>query len=113
MFCVHCRYLEVRTAKQKTRYSPAIDAHILCFSPLHVPQGDPLQATSAIQHFHDKLLHIKDRLKTEPGKRMGQKRHEFVSVPDNFSRWGFSLHLCLPQMLQFLGAVEEEYEGGQ
>ncbi|KAF9790864.1 hypothetical protein BJ322DRAFT_1038566 [Thelephora terrestris] len=62
-------------------------------NPLHVPNGDPLQASSAIQHFYDKLLHIKDHLKTEPGKRMGQKRHEI--------------------MLQFLKAVEDEYEGEQ
>jgi len=38
-------------------------------------------------------IHVKDRLKTEPGKRMGQKRHEL--------------------MLEFLKAVEEEYEGEQ
>jgi hypothetical protein len=68
-----------------TRPSSTIDTHILCFSALHAPNGDPLQATSAIQHFHDKLLHVKDRLKTEPGKRMGQKRHELVSVSDNSS----------------------------
>jgi len=52
------------------------------FSPLHAPNDHPLQPTSAIQHFYDKLLHVKDRLKTEPGKRMGEKRHELASVPN-------------------------------
>jgi uncharacterized protein len=47
-------------------------------SALHAPTDDPSHADSAIQHFHDKLLHIKDRLKTEPGKYMGIKRHNFV-----------------------------------
>ena len=82
MLRVHCRHLEVGPHVGKPVRSSAIDAHILSFSALHVPNGDPMQTTSAIQHFHDKLLHIKDRLKTEPGKRMGQKRHEFVSAPD-------------------------------
>ncbi|KAF8627735.1 hypothetical protein AX15_004263 [Amanita polypyramis BW_CC] len=56
---------------------------------LHTPLGDPVQPLSAIQHFHDKLLYIKDRLKTEPGKRLGAKRHELL--------------------LNFLQSVEEEY----
>ncbi|TCD65152.1 hypothetical protein EIP91_003045 [Steccherinum ochraceum] len=45
--------------------------------PLHTPTQDPAQSSSAIQHFHDKLLHIKDHLKTVPGKRMAEKRHQF------------------------------------
>ncbi|KAI5454709.1 hypothetical protein NCC49_003597 [Naganishia albida] len=32
--------------------------------------------SSAIQHFHDKLLHIKDRMKTPLGKQEAQRRHE-------------------------------------
>ncbi|KAI0360016.1 hypothetical protein OH77DRAFT_1419401 [Trametes cingulata] len=58
--------------------------------PLHTPEDDPAHGESAIQHFYDKLLHIKDRLKTEPGKRLAEKRHTL--------------------MLEFLRAVEEEYE---
>ncbi|KAF8627056.1 hypothetical protein AX17_006396 [Amanita inopinata Kibby_2008] len=56
---------------------------------LHAPFGDPAQPRSAIQHFHDKLLHIKDRLKTEPGKKLGEKRHKML--------------------LDFLQSVDEEY----
>ncbi|KAK1222867.1 hypothetical protein PQX77_014289 [Marasmius sp. AFHP31] len=41
---------------------------------------DPSWDKSAIQHFHDKLVHIKDRLKTEPGKMLGEKRHKLVPV---------------------------------
>ena len=44
--------------------------------PLHAPPG---RHDTAIQHFYDKLLHIQDRLKTEPGKTMGTQRHQFVS----------------------------------
>lgn len=48
-------------------------------SALHAPEGDPAHPTSAVQHFHDKLLHIRERLKTGPGKRMAEKRHQLVS----------------------------------
>ncbi|KIM67574.1 hypothetical protein SCLCIDRAFT_1210224 [Scleroderma citrinum Foug A] len=54
--------------------------------PLHAPPG---YTDTAIQHFYDKLLLIRDRLKTEPGKVMGAQRHEF--------------------MLQFLKSVQDEY----
>ncbi|KAL0579310.1 hypothetical protein V5O48_002708 [Marasmius crinis-equi] len=62
----------------------------LASSPLHTPADDPSLEKSAIQHFHDKLVHIKDRLKTGPGKALGEKRHklivDFVSaVEDEFS----------------------------
>ncbi|KAH7884423.1 hypothetical protein F5I97DRAFT_1812267 [Phlebopus sp. FC_14] len=56
--------------------------------PLHAPPG---RLDTAVQHFYDKLLHIKDRLKTEPGKAMGAQRHQL--------------------MLQFLHSVQEEYSG--
>ncbi|KAF8728299.1 hypothetical protein AX14_006828 [Amanita brunnescens Koide BX004] len=56
---------------------------------LHAPPEDPALPSSAIQHFHDKLLHIKDRLKTNPGKAMGEKRHKLL--------------------VDFVQSVEEEY----
>ncbi|KIP11208.1 hypothetical protein PHLGIDRAFT_21857 [Phlebiopsis gigantea 11061_1 CR5-6] len=59
--------------------------------PLHADAGDPAREETAIQHFYDKLLHIKDQLKTEPGKAMAEKRHKL--------------------MLQFLAAVDAEYDG--
>jgi hypothetical protein len=40
--------------------------------------SDPNHKDSAIAHFHDKLLHIRERLKTAPGRKMGEKRHQFV-----------------------------------
>ncbi|KAF8338391.1 hypothetical protein F5887DRAFT_1062986 [Amanita rubescens] len=57
---------------------------------LHAPPGDPALPSSAIQHFHDKLLHIKDRLKTSLGKALGEKRHELLigfvhSVEDEYN----------------------------
>lgn len=57
---------------------------------LYAPPDSPASSTSAIQHFHDKLLHIRERLKTDMGKRLGEKRHQF--------------------MLDFLKSVDEEYE---
>ncbi|EGN98867.1 hypothetical protein SERLA73DRAFT_54842 [Serpula lacrymans var. lacrymans S7.3] len=58
--------------------------------PLHAPPGSTANESTAIQHFHDKLLHIQGRLKTEPGKRMGTKRHQVI--------------------LDFLASIEEEYQ---
>ncbi|OJA19982.1 hypothetical protein AZE42_04210 [Rhizopogon vesiculosus] len=54
--------------------------------PLHAPSG---RLDTAVQHFYDKLLHIQERLKTEPGKAMGAKRHQF--------------------MVDFLNSVQDEY----
>ncbi|KAG1808375.1 uncharacterized protein BJ212DRAFT_1383079 [Suillus subaureus] len=54
--------------------------------PLHAPPG---RLDTAVQHFYDKLLHIQERLKTEPGKQMGAKRHQFI--------------------VDFLNSVENEY----
>lgn len=59
--------------------------------PLHTPADDPAYAHTAIQHFHDKLLNIRDRLKTEAGKKMGDKRHQVL--------------------LEFLASIDEEYGG--
>lgn len=56
---------------------------------LYAPPGDPAQPESALQHFHDKLIHISDRLKTEPGRKMGALRHQ--------------------RILDFIEATEEEY----
>ncbi|KAF9223743.1 hypothetical protein BS17DRAFT_781137 [Gyrodon lividus] len=55
--------------------------------PLHAPPG---RNDTAIEHFHDKLLHIQERLKTAPGKAMGAQRHQFMllflqSVQDEYS----------------------------
>ncbi|KAJ7476068.1 hypothetical protein FB451DRAFT_266078 [Mycena latifolia] len=57
--------------------------------PLHVPSDDPAAKDSAIQHFYDKLVLIRDRLKTEPGKVLGEKRHRVL--------------------LDFMAQVEDEY----
>ena len=48
--------------------------------PLHTPQDNPSHPDSSIQHFYDKLLHIREQLKTEEGKRLAEKRHQFVSA---------------------------------
>ncbi|KAF5327598.1 hypothetical protein D9619_004116 [Psilocybe cf. subviscida] len=58
--------------------------------PLHTPPGEPGESASAIGHFYDKLFKIHDRLKTEPGKKMGANRHRLL--------------------LDFVTAIDEEYE---
>ncbi|CAE7109798.1 unnamed protein product [Rhizoctonia solani] len=58
--------------------------------PLHTPPGDSYGSETSVQHFHDKLLHIKDHLKTPQGRELGAQRHQL--------------------MLQFLDAVDKEYD---
>ncbi|KDQ57366.1 hypothetical protein JAAARDRAFT_35998 [Jaapia argillacea MUCL 33604] len=58
--------------------------------PLYISDQDPAHDTSAVHHFYDKLLHIRDRLKTSPGRKLGEQRHQL--------------------MLQFLEAVKSEYQ---
>ncbi|KAF8273299.1 hypothetical protein EI94DRAFT_1716343 [Lactarius quietus] len=58
---------------------------------LHAPNGDADQPESAIQHFHDKLLHIRERMKTTPGKQLAEKRHQLL--------------------VDFLAAIDDEYGG--
>ena len=48
--------------------------------PLHTPATSALHKDSSIQHFYDKLLHIREQLKTEAGRRMAERRHQFVST---------------------------------
>ncbi|KAH8831433.1 hypothetical protein DL96DRAFT_830548 [Flagelloscypha sp. PMI_526] len=67
---------------------------------LHIPMSDRsgiprepgMEHESAIDHFDYKLLHVKERLKTSMGKKLGEKRHA--------------------TMLEFLKAIEEEEMGG-
>ena len=48
--------------------------------PLHTPEDDARYEESSIAHFHDKLLRIKDRIKTVEGRRLSEERHEFVGT---------------------------------
>ena len=33
-----------------------------------------------INHFHEKLLLLKDRMNTKTGKKMGEQRHQFLEL---------------------------------
>lgn len=54
-------------------------AHESLCRPLHAGPDDPARENTAVQHFYDKLLHIREQLKTAPGKTMAEKRHKLVS----------------------------------
>lgn len=41
-------------------------------------QGRPLQ--DSVQHFHDKLLLLRDMMNTETGKQLAAKRHVFLEL---------------------------------
>lgn len=73
------------------------------FSPLHAPSG---HLDTAIEHFYDKLLHIQERLKTEPGKQMGAKRHQFVG---DMNAWHVFDLIHFAKMVDFLNSVENEF----
>ncbi|KAJ7761976.1 hypothetical protein DFH07DRAFT_739675 [Mycena maculata] len=57
--------------------------------PLYIPADEPRVNESAIQHFHDKLVLIRDRLKTAQGRALGERRHRVL--------------------LTFIASVEDEY----
>lgn len=44
---------------------------------------------SAVAHFYEKLLHLKDMLKTETGRKLGADRHQFMLVflEEFFAEW--------------------------
>ena len=50
---------------------------------------DSTQRTSTIRHFHDKLLKLKDNMKTKTGKEMAEHRHDFLEVylKEFFAEW--------------------------
>lgn len=47
------------------------------------------KSTSAIRHFYDKLLKLKDNMKTETGKKMAVERHKFLEefLKHFFKEW--------------------------
>ena len=51
------------------------------------PIYDPMDRANSLQHFDDKLLLLKDGMRTETGKRLAQTRHAFlVQFKEEFLR---------------------------
>ncbi|HEX8683549.1 MAG TPA: HD domain-containing protein [Ardenticatenaceae bacterium] len=42
------------------------------------PLYDPDDLTNSIQHFHDKLFHLTERMNTREGRRLAEARHAFM-----------------------------------
>ncbi|KAJ9115611.1 hypothetical protein QFC20_000936 [Naganishia adeliensis] len=64
------------SATNRPLYFPAQTANGAALDNGNTESLQALVDSSAIQHFHDKLLHIKDRMKTPLGKQEAQRRHE-------------------------------------
>ncbi|MBW2972147.1 HD domain-containing protein [Candidatus Woesearchaeota archaeon] len=69
--------------------------------PIHNPEIKPMLHKNAqeykdnaarggsINHFHEKLLHLKDRMETETGRKMAEHRHEFMEqyLEEFYNEW--------------------------
>ncbi|MGM0635752.1 MAG: HD domain-containing protein [Bacteroidota bacterium] len=59
--------------KNRLIYDPEIQPN------LHQRKSDYLKSKSpTINHFYEKLLHLKDLMNTKTGKKMAQERHQFM-----------------------------------
>lgn len=62
-------------AKGQAMYDPRLDP------TMHTTFEDYVNSkTTSINHFHEKLLLLKDRLHTAAAKKIGQERHEFMEA---------------------------------
>ena len=61
--------------------------------PKGLENPSPVKDESTIQHFYDKLLKLKDLMKTKTGRAMAAERHEFMVtyLEHFFEEWGGDL----------------------
>lgn len=77
--------------------------------PLFTPLSDERYQESAIAHFHDKLFKIKEHLKTDAGKKLGEERQKLVCM--SWTPYNFDLiHMPYIQMQKFVEALDKEYD---
>jgi hypothetical protein len=74
------RSLQCRHESVNLSLESSVSLGLPLHRPLHTPTDDADYARTAIQHFHEKLLNIRDRLKTVAAKKLGDRRHQVVSA---------------------------------
>lgn len=61
--------------KNRTLYNPTIKPNLTMSKAEYKTSASP-----TINHFYEKLLLLKDRMNTKTGKRIAQKRHQFMEL---------------------------------
>lgn len=69
-------------AKDRPLYNPATVGEMSIVDPTRVTSREYLNRTrenaATVDHFYEKLLHVKSLLQTEAGRRIAEKRHEVM-----------------------------------
>ncbi|RDX81369.1 ypgQ [Mucuna pruriens] len=93
-------------SRKRLLHDPAIPPR----SDLSKEQYMNKEEQTTINHFHEKLLKLKDMMKTKAGKRRAERRHKFMEefVKEFYDEWnGLELFKNgAPKLVQMLGIVQ-------
>ena len=64
--------------QEMTAYVKAHNANTVSYTHLSYGGHKGRSLTDTVQHFHDKLLLLKDEMNTETAKQMAESRHQFL-----------------------------------
>lgn len=69
-------------AKNRPLYDPETVANLSVLSPTRVSSAEYTkngrENKSTVDHFYEKLLHVKSLLQTDAGRRIAEQRHELM-----------------------------------